>query len=297
MAGLVCGLVSAGVVAAGSPGETAAYSLVEVSPSVVMAYHDNGSNISCIAADDGLIFVDASLSTTTARHFRRTMEARFDRPTRALVVTHAHLDHVLGMAAFGDVPVFAARAGRPRWEHLVALEWDERALAGYGSIYPTLSEEIVEAELRLPTNWFDDEFVIGPAVVTRTGGHTVDSSSVVVAEESVVIAGDLVQARRRPYFGEPDTDFVLWIDTLRHWEGLEAGSVCPGHGPVIDVDELGRIRAWFEAVSASVSDLKSRGLSVEEVFVSDELPAGYWPDEETVPRWWGTCVKQLYDAS
>jgi glyoxylase-like metal-dependent hydrolase (beta-lactamase superfamily II) len=51
-------------------------------------------------------------------------------------------------------------------------------------------------------------------VVRRTGGHTADSSSVVLAGERVVIAGDLVQARRRPYFGEPDTDRPYCVKRL-----------------------------------------------------------------------------------
>ena len=57
-----------------------------------------------------------------------------------------------------------------------------------------------------PTSSFSAR-VTAPSTIQRTGGHTVDSSSVVVGAEKMVIAGDLVQARRRPYFGEPDTDF------------------------------------------------------------------------------------------
>ncbi len=193
----------------------ARYELIEVSPSVMMALHNNGSNISCVALDDGLVFFDASLSTATAARFRHDMETRFERPTKALVLTHAHLDHILGMGAFGDVPVYAAAAGRPRWDHFIAIEWDERSIAGYAAVFPTLPQEIETATLRLPTDWFSDELVLGSAedelVVRRTGGHTVDSSSAIIEGDGVVVAGDLVQARRRPYFGEPDTDFDAWI--------------------------------------------------------------------------------------
>lgn len=42
------------------------YQLVEVSNSVVMAFHDNGSNMACVALEGGLLFVDASLSTRVA---------------------------------------------------------------------------------------------------------------------------------------------------------------------------------------------------------------------------------------
>lgn len=281
--------------------ETAQYELIEVSPSVVMALNDNGSNLSCVALDGGLVFFDTGLSTRTARLFRREMEARFERPTVALVLTHAHLDHILGMAAFDDVPVHAAAAGRPRWEHFVAIEWDDRAITGYASIFPTLPAEIPDAKLRMPTDWFSDELVLGSddssITVRRTGGHTLDSSSVVVGADRIVIAGDLVQARRRPYFGEPDTDFDAWIATMRGWEELEIGGVCPGHGPVIDGADLAAIRWWFSAATVEMAKAKTGGATLEEVLADPRLPDGYWPDEDASPRWWAYCIKRLYDAS
>jgi len=287
--------------AAGGAEDETPYTLVDASPTVIMALRDNGSNLTCVALDEGLIFFDASLSTRTASLFRRAMETRFKRRTIALVLTHAHLDHILGMGAFDDVEVYAAAAGRPRWEHFVGIEWDERAVKGYASVFPTLPDELPDAALRLPTAWFDDELVLGEGddtiVIRRTGGHTVDSSSAVVGAERVVIAGDLVQARRRPYFGEPDTDFLAWINALEEWEKLEVGGVCPGHGPVIDGAELGVIRQWFQEAAASMAKTKQGGASFEEVLTDPGLPAGYWPAEDAAPRWWAYCVKRLYDAS
>ena len=113
----------------------------------------------------------------------------------------------------------------------------------------------------------------------------------------VVIAGDLVQARRRPYFGEPDTDFSAWIGTLRKWEELEVEAVCPGHGPVIDTAELQEMRLWFQAASAAAKKLKDEGATMEDLAAHDELASGYWPDDGVPPRWWGYCIKRLYDAS
>lgn len=276
------------------------FTAVDVSPAVVMALHDNGSNITCVVLDEGLVFFDASLSTRTAHQFRREMEARFERPAIALVLTHAHLDHLLGMGAFGDVPVFAAAAGRPRWERFVAIEWDERATQTYASIFPTLPDELPDAALRFPTQWFDEELTLGSGddaiTIHRTGGHTSDSSSVVVGGKPVVIAGDLIQARRRPYFGEPDTDFDAWIDAMRGWEALEVGAVCPGHGPVIDTIELSEIRRWFEEAMAATSKTKKAGATFEEALADPGLPTGYWPDDDP-PRWWAYCLKRLYDAS
>jgi glyoxylase-like metal-dependent hydrolase (beta-lactamase superfamily II) len=270
-----------------------------VSDSVVEAFHDNGSNMVCVALEAGLLFVDASLSTRTAERFRRGMEARFERPAMALLLTHAHLDHILGMGAFADLPVYAAEAGRPRWERYLAVEWDDQTIAGLTAVFPTFADELPSAALRMPTRWFEDRLELdgGRLVVQRTGGHTVDSSSLVLADEHVVVSGDLVQARRRPYFGEPDTDMAAWIATLKAWEAMAPVSVCPGHGPVIGADELAVTRSWFESMSQAVARLKSGGATFDEVIASDALPPGYWPAESKVPGWWPNCVKRLFDAT
>jgi glyoxylase-like metal-dependent hydrolase (beta-lactamase superfamily II) len=292
-------LLVVGSFQAGEVTDRPGYELVEVSDSVVMAINTNGSNIACVVLDEGLLFVDASLSTRVAESFRRDMEARFERPSLALLLTHAHLDHILGMRAFADLPVIAAEAGRPRWERYIAVEWDDQTVAGLTAVFPTFADELPSASLRMPTQWFGDSLELGGGrvVVRRTGGHTADSSSVVLAGERVVIAGDLVQARRRPYFGEPDTDMQVWIETLKSWERMAPVTISPGHGPVISGDELAVMRSWFDAVSQAVAKLKAGGATVDEVVASDRLPTGYWPEESSVPGWWPYCVKRLYDAT
>ena len=72
---------------------------IDVSPSVVMAENPNGSNLTCIALDDGLVFVDTGLVTDIAADFRTAMEQRFKRPTKYLSLTHGHIDHIFAMAA------------------------------------------------------------------------------------------------------------------------------------------------------------------------------------------------------
>ena len=275
------------------------YELTGVSPTVVVAVHGNGSNLTCVDAGDGLVFFDTGLSTREAARFRAEMETRFTSRTKALVLTHAHVDHFLGMGAFDDVPVWAAEAGRPRWEQYLALEWDDETVARFAAVFPKLPEEIPDARLRMPTHWFVDEVDLGseevPLVLRRTGGHTTDSSIALVGDGKIVIAGDLIQARRRPYFGEPDTDFTAWITAMRDWERNGATRICPGHGPVIDGPELTTIRAWFEDMAAAMGERKRAGAGFEAVLADTGFPDGYWPAEESVPRWWAYSLKRLYD--
>jgi glyoxylase-like metal-dependent hydrolase (beta-lactamase superfamily II) len=275
-----------------------AFELTQVSPSVIVARHGHGSNITCIALDDGLVFVDASQSTRLARRFREAMEARFGRPTRALILTHAHFDHILGMGAFADVPVLAADLRRGFFERLAGVQWTEGRVAALAAVFPFFREDVADAKPFVPTALFSDQATIGPPgrglAVKRTGGHSACSSYVFFPAESVLVAGDLVQAERRPYFGEPDTDLGAWKATLKAWSGMAVESICPGHGPVVSRDYLRGIWEYFEALETAVARLKAEGLTVEQIAAHRSLPAGYWGGADPLPPWWRSCIAVAY---
>ena len=283
-----------------SPSQDAAtaYQAVDVADGVVMAVHAQGSNITCISHGGGLVFVDAGLSTKLAARFRSDMERRFALPTRALVLTHAHLDHVLGMGAFADVPVVAAAAGRPFLERLTAFTWDESSIAATTQVFPTFADVIGDAKPFLPTVWFDDEHQLGTAVdpllVRRTGGHSACSSHVWWPKTKLVVTGDLVQARRRPYFGDGATDLKAWMSALQRWQDDGVARFCPGHGPVIGGDEVAQIRGYFVELTKALTALKARGVTLDAAIADPSLPPGYWPAGDTAPRWWPACIAAAY---
>jgi len=275
--------------------------LGEVSPSVVMARNAQGSNSTCIALDDGLVFVDAGLDTEKARRFRSAMEARFGRSTQALVLTHAHIDHVFAMAAFADVKVLLAASGRELMQQQVAIEWTEPRIAAYDRIFAGFSEAAKSARMSPPTDWFDAPVRLGPPgrglVVTTTGGHSSDSSSVWFEAERVLVTGDLVQAARRPYFGDPTTDLVAWIRTLKSWEAIGVAKVCPGHGPVITGAELRPIRTYFQQLVTVLARLRAEGVTFEQAMGHPDLPPGYWPPDQAPPPWWPSCVARAWEQA
>ena len=272
--------------------------VVDVSPSVVMAQNPSGSNLTCIALDDGLVFVDTGLSTEAASEFRKQMEKRFDRPTRYLMLTHAHIDHIFAMGAFADVEVVAAASSRPLFEHQLTIEWDEEAIVGYNNVFPTFAEAQKTAAPFLPTTWVDSEQVFGsPAsqlVFANTGGHTTGSSYVYFPSEKILITGDLVQVDKYPYFGDQSTDLQVWIDTLKTWYALNPAQLCPGHGRVVDRSYLQLEWEWFENLLSALRTLKEAGVSMEEAVIDPSLPAGYWNSDCPEPRWFKHCIATCY---
>jgi glyoxylase-like metal-dependent hydrolase (beta-lactamase superfamily II) len=290
------GLVACGTVWA----DPAELETTEVTASVVMARHPHGANITCIALDDGLVFVDTGLSTENAARFRAMMEAQFKRDTKALILTHAHLDHIFGMGAFSDVEVIAAASAKPMFEKQLAMKFDEEKTAVYTNVFPTFGDVIGSAEPFIPTFWVDEEFVLGrpgqQIVFKNTGGHTTGSSYVYFESEGVLVTGDLVQVEKYPYFGDPSNDLECWIRTLKQWYGLMPAKVCPGHGRVVDSEYLRVTWEYFESLIAELEKLKTDGVPLEEVVVHPSLPAGYWDPDLAEPGWWKYCIAREYQS-
>jgi glyoxylase-like metal-dependent hydrolase (beta-lactamase superfamily II) len=307
--GLSAGLLVAGVLLLGAAADVRAdepvadpgrLDLVEVSPSVVMARHDFKANITCIALDDGLLFVDTGLSTEVAARFRSAMEKRFEKKTTALLLTHAHIDHFLGMGAFADVKVVAARAAKDLMERQLAGLFEEKAIEAYTGVFPMFGQAIGSAKPFLPSVWFEDEISFGTeerrVVFRNTGGHSSCSSHVYFAAEGVLVGGDLVQVDQHPYFGDPTTDLGKWIGALRAWEGMNVKKVCPGHGRVVETAYLTSIREFFESMVSTVRRLKAEGVGATEVASHPDLPSGYWGEGASPPRWWGFSIRSLYQT-
>jgi glyoxylase-like metal-dependent hydrolase (beta-lactamase superfamily II) len=263
-----------------------------------MAKHEYGANITCIALDDGLVFVESGMSTELAAAFRSAMEARFERKTQALLLTHGHIDHFLGMAAFSDVDVVAAAVGKPLFERQLAIEFDEEKIEMYTGIFPKFRESIATAKPFLPTVWFDEETSLGKGdkrlVFRNTGGHTSCSSYVYFEPEGLIVAGDLLQVDQYVYFGDPTTDLDAWIATLKLWAGMEVRNIAPGHGRAVDRGYLPQVWGFFESLIATVKELKVEGVSIEETVRHSRLPKGYWDEKLPEPRWYPYCIAALY---
>jgi glyoxylase-like metal-dependent hydrolase (beta-lactamase superfamily II) len=270
----------------------------QVTPAVVMAKHEYGSNIICIATGNGLYFIDCGLSTELLKQFRTDMEKKFGKSTRALLITHAHIDHFLGMAAFKDVDVIAAESGKTVWQRQLAIKFTPQQIKGYSGIFPKFAEAVKTAKPFLPNLWFKDEKVLGTGddrlVFTNTGGHSACSSSVYFPKEGVLVAGDLVQVDQWPYFGDPTTDMKAWLTTFKKWETLPVKKVCAGHGEVTDLSYVKLMRNYFENMIVTLKKLKGKKLPIQEVVTHKDLPAKYWSGTKPQPRWWNYCIAALY---
>ncbi len=285
------------------------FDLIPLAEGVYACVHKPGggalSNAGIIDLGDRTLVVDAMGTLAGGRELRATAEALFGRPVSALVLTHHHDDHWVGVSAFGSETLFLCtelvRAAcvpygaelaeeykdRAAWEdelrgleERLATEEDERRLVGLRNGIAHLRITMAELEDWKPR--YADATFSGPLtfrgssrnaeVRTLGAGHTPDDVAVVLPEEGIAFMGDMGFFRTQPYLADCDPDG--YRRQLRGF--LEAGLpiLVPGHGPVggrVDVEaEL----SYLDVMERLVREVVARGGSLDEA-KKIELPAPF----------------------
>jgi len=173
-----------------------------------------------IDGSEALVY-DTHVSVDHAAAVRRELEGRGVRHI-VVVLSHWHLDHVAGSAAFADCEIVATRLTRDR---LVA----ERAAieAGTSADGPPAVSPLV-----LPTRVLDDatRLRVGRLRVTALpiDIHTADGLVLHLPDEGVLLAGDTVEDTVT-YVSEPES-LETHLRGLERLRGLRATSIYPNHG-------------------------------------------------------------------
>ena len=230
--------------------------------------------VNCYLIEDGdaVTIVDAAFPSTWAPLLLALDEiGRTRRDVKALVLTHAHFDH-LGFAARAQaelrVPIWVHRAD----EHLAAHPYHyqrERTPFVYPLLYPAaipvlagmtaagaLTVKGVTDVEYLPESGILD--VPGQPRVVFTPGHTFGHVALHLPDRGALLSGDAL-VTLDPYKGSrgaqiiagaATADSVMALDTLTALADTDAELVLPGHG-----------EPWSGGIRAAVDAARTFGAS------------------------------------
>jgi alkyl sulfatase BDS1-like metallo-beta-lactamase superfamily hydrolase len=223
-----------------------------------------------------------------------------DGPTRAIILTQGHYDHVGGVDVLGgaDTEVVAQarfdvwRADNERLEAFrsrnAAFAWIDAIVAAMDYARSLGVGAVAQARPE-PTTTFDDrlELVIGGRrleLLAVPGGETTDALAVWLPDEGTVLTGNLTG----PLFGHVPNlvtirgdryrDALAYIDSLRRVRDLGADRLVTGHfDPIVGADRIAEeLDALMEAmrwVHDRTVDGMNAGTDVHTLMREVQVPA------------------------
>lgn len=187
------------------------------------------SNAGFVVTRDGVVVFDALASPPLAKKLIALIRKTTKQPIRRVIVSHYHADHFYGLQEFkalgAEIWAHRLAEGQTRTEEAASrLEQRKEAL------FPWVNEK---TRLLEPDHFVegDSEFVMGGVtfVLRHVGpAHSAEDLALLVKEDGVLYAGDLVFRGRVPFVG--DADSRAWIAALDKLIALKPKVLVPGHG-------------------------------------------------------------------
>ena len=236
------------------------------------------SNCGLVDTGAGVLVFDTSLTLRAGREMVGAARSLTGVAPTMAANSHWHLDHLLGNQLFAGLPIYASRRTiealrdhRAELERELTpgqLESDVRELAvnrarataeavratldGVLRVHRALLEESAERRLTSPTTGFEPRIDLpggrGAHLVTFGSGHTESDTVLVLPDERIVFAGDLVVAETHPNLTSGDPEH--WLQVLDEIERLHPERIVTGHGPLGSVATVAEVRDYLTTVMA-----------------------------------------------
>ena len=258
------------VIAAGffltDPAVSVEYEIDEVAPGIFVhqGVHEqislaNGGNIGnsgFIVGRESVAVIDPGGSLAAGQTLRAQIESVTDLPVAYLILSHFHPDHVIGAAAFSDVPTIIAHKQYARSVVQRSAFYQER----FSDLLPNSTTKFVLPTVEVEAQHFidlGDRRLILQAYPTA---HTDNDLSITDVTTQTLWASDLVFAQRTPAL---DGSLRGWLSVLSAVDQSNVKLVVPGHGAPGTWEEIVAPQiAYLEALAAFVKKAIDRGTSL-----------------------------------
>ncbi len=174
---------------------------------------------------DGAVLIDTLAFPFETTQIKDFVEKRLGTRVRYLVYTHYHADHTNGAYLFPGVPVVGHRLTRERLDTV-----GRRGLARARENSP----ELANAEVVLPEILLDAGSLLlhlgkKTLQLTAAPGHSPDAISVLLKEDRILFAGDMMMPL--PHIVDGDLDTL--IRSLQTIPAMGLENVVQGHGELV----------------------------------------------------------------
>ena len=254
----------------------------EVAPGVFVhigqlaeAARDNAgdtSNWGFVVGERCVAVIDTGGSDATGRAAAIAVRRHSALPVCAVIVSHGHPDHLLGLTAL---------AGALAPARQLAAERLPAAVAARRPTYQALAQRQLGLEsppaIPAPEETVRDETVIdlgGRRLLLQTWktAHTDHDLTVYDEATRTLFAGDLLFVRHLPVL---DGSLGGWLEQSQTLRALGAERTVPGHGPVTDGAGWDAQSGYLTALRDGVRDALRRHLTLQQTVAALAAPAGW----------------------
>jgi len=206
---------------------------------------------------EGAVVIDTLAFPFETTEIKEFVEKRLSLPVRYLIYTHYHADHTNGAYLFPNAQVIGHRLSRSRLDTqgrkgLARAKEQSPELAGAEIVLPTLLLDGGSLSLHLGKKTLQ---------LIPTPGHSPDSLSVLLREDRILFAGDMMMPL--PHFVDGDPEDLAKSLAAIPSMGLE--NVVQGHGELVlrgEIDDAVRSNLkYIDTARRKVEQLVKRGKS------------------------------------
>ena len=247
--------------------------LVEVAPRVHVAQGYDFADLAFVLTDDGIVAVDAGTTEATARAALDAVRRRSSQPITHVLLTHAHWDHIGGLAALRAPGTRVIAQDRFAEELRIVNETGvpfHYFFGGEGQRrYDVHPDRLVDARESLAVG--GTEFVLYPV----HGGETADALLIHLPATGVLFVGDAFM----PYLGAPflpEGSAEGLFDTIALIRSLSPRTLVHGHPPLTElftVEALPSFEAALREVHEGTLEGIGAGRTLAEMLEENWLPA------------------------
>jgi glyoxylase-like metal-dependent hydrolase (beta-lactamase superfamily II) len=220
-------------------------------------------NAYLVETDNGVVVIDGTLTVSDSKALRARIDA-LGKPVLAVLLTHAHPDHVAGVTTI---------VGAPTNTSIVALESVDQLMrateqAKHAQWAPVFGDEWI-------TRWtYPNQFVAGGTSITFDGvtyrvhdfgpGGDSDANALwLIDGQEAAFVGDLVFSGTHCYLA--DGKILRWLANLERLRKLlpDRATLYPGHGPVGSHELIDQQRDYLLAYATAVIRLLDDGATFD----------------------------------